>query len=443
MRVYAIVRYPLSSRLAFVLMMWAVENIKNGRTVPWDQSSVIKETSELSEDDRTESTQRTEDDNGFRSETDQMYAEVTEIVDCLYQLTASVHNPAPHDRYMSIKEVTDVSKYEQLDTENILRNFPRIRPELAARLGRANTHRRHYLSNRRAAYNEHGLEGQNWSVASFTATIRDAEFPRWMINYDDRSVTCPCCFKLFSFDDQSWQYVALNPVGVHELINRQHIYDELRPFVCLEDDCHNGDAQYESIGQWVGHMRQHHWQTWTCGLCLDIFDKSILLETHLEKEHALVETSEVDDLVSSGEGSKAPDNPTMCPFCGEILEGLETYGFHVGHHQGQVALSILEPQKQKASSTRDDNKPHAPDDRFSLQDSKRARKVWTAYTPESNVESSSEPSPGLGATPKSDTQTASRELSPVLQSTSYPQSTFSDASVESRSRRSSSGEGEI
>lgn len=103
-----------------------------------------------------------------------MYAEMTEIVDCLYQLTASVHNPAPHDRYMLMKKVIDVSKHEQLDTENILRKFFGIKPELAARLGRANTQRRQYLSNRR---DTHYNEGENWRAASFTASFGDVIFP--------------------------------------------------------------------------------------------------------------------------------------------------------------------------------------------------------------------------------------------------------------------------
>lgn len=205
MRVYAMVRYPLILLALLLLMMWTVGNIKNGHAVPWDQPSVTENISELYVNESTEAMQRKEYDVGFHSEKEQMRAEMVEIVDCLYQLTASVNNPAPHDRYMLMKETFDVSKYEQLETENILRNFPSIQPELAARLGQANTRRRQYLSNRRAIYRE----GQNWSAASFTASIEDVTFPQ----IDDRKPgICPCCFMLFTpglLRDESWQYVAL------------------------------------------------------------------------------------------------------------------------------------------------------------------------------------------------------------------------------------------
>ncbi|KAI0162978.1 hypothetical protein BJ166DRAFT_591810 [Pestalotiopsis sp. NC0098] len=337
-----------------------VGNIKNGHAVPWDQPSVTENISELYVNESTEAMQRKEYDVGFHSEKEQMRAEMVEIVDCLYQLTASVHNPAPHDRYMLMKETFDVSKYEQLETENILRNFPSIQPELAARLGQANTRRRQYLSNRRAIYRE----GQNWSAASFTASIEDVTFPQ----IDDRKPgICPCCFMLFTpglLRGESWQ---------------KHIYDDLTPYICLEDDCHNS-AQYKTIDEWVGHLRQHHGRTWTCRVCLDTFSKSILFRNHLETEHALLDTRKIDALTSSG--LEKTDNPTKCPICAESLEDFESYELHLGRHQEQVAFSILNLEKQEASSTRGETKRHAPDEGMSKYDSKRARK----YTPETSPE---------------------------------------------------------
>lgn len=130
-------------------------------------------------------------------------------------------------------------------------------------------------------------------------------------------------------------------------------------------------------------MKQHHWRIWTCGICPHTsFDKSILLESHLEEEHALLDTSQIDTSVRAGKGLEKTDDPTRCPLCDESLMDFEAYELHVGRHQEQVAFSILGYKKEEASSGYAKINRIAPDDGTSTHDSKRAR----MYTPESSPE---------------------------------------------------------
>lgn len=72
-----------------------------------------------------------------------------EIINCLFRLSVSIQNPAPHDRLKEMRLV-DKSHYEQFDIAHVREVIPTIPREYAVRLGKVITRRRQWFAARRS-----------------------------------------------------------------------------------------------------------------------------------------------------------------------------------------------------------------------------------------------------------------------------------------------------
>lgn len=81
------------------------------------------------------------------AELTQILTDIAEIVTCLFRLSVSIRNPAPHDRYKQTGS-TDASYFEPFDVQHARDLFPSASEDLVKRLGQANSYRRQYFKYR-------------------------------------------------------------------------------------------------------------------------------------------------------------------------------------------------------------------------------------------------------------------------------------------------------
>lgn len=268
-----------------------------------------------------------------------IYSSLHEVVNCLFQLSVVIRQPAQHDRLTKIKR-WDVQMWEPIDQQHIRDKYPGIHADLADRLGRAISHRRAVLR-----YNErhrqklsHGLDeildedltsSQASSIPSNTNTMEYWDNPIMSIDSDSRSINtqtsyadstfqsetkkivpplpseaeggtpyeCPYCFYIISiFNHHSWA---------------RHVFRDIMAYSCVFPDCPTPYQLYATRGEWYEHLECQHLQD-------------------------LNEQARSD-----------------CLFCGINISSTKTLKRHIARHLQELALFALPPSHtdDKGNST--------------------------------------------------------------------------------------------
>ncbi|KAK1534477.1 transcription factor RfeG [Colletotrichum costaricense] len=197
------------------------------------------------------------------TELDAIMEDFPDIINCLMRLVIMIQNPVRSDRFSGAK-LTDTTAYEYHDIQHVSAKFEGIDDQLAQLLGKA-------ISSRLAS-----------SIPDYLKQLSQ--------------------------------------------INQQHVYDDLRPYNCLAEDCITPGREFGKRHQWMEHMLQRHLRS----------------AEHLETQHRkMVRGDQIDNLVMLSsqpldEGAKVP-----CPLCFETMPSLQNYQRHVGKHQRQLALFAL------------------------------------------------------------------------------------------------------
>ena len=258
-----------------------------------------------------------------------IYSSLHEVVNCLFQLSVAIRQPAQHDRLTKIKR-SDVQTWEPIDRQHIMDKYPGIHADLVDRLGRAISHRRAVLR-----YNErhrqklsHGLgkildedlvSSETSSILSNTNTVEFRGNPTVNIDSDSRSIDtqtsypdstfqseskitvpplpseseggtpyeCPYCFYIISiFDHHSWA---------------RHVFRDIMAYNCVFPDCPTPYRLYATRGEWYDHLERQHLQ-------------------------------DLDDQAESD-----------CLFCGDHIPSPKTLKRHIARHLQELALFALPP----------------------------------------------------------------------------------------------------
>ncbi|KAK0667758.1 hypothetical protein QBC41DRAFT_323143 [Cercophora samala] len=348
-------------------------SIYKGERIPWDQ----EEPSDQDSDDH--------DDNdalmaglarpeGF-TELSQISSDITETISCLFRLTVSIQNPAPHDRFKA-RNWVDTSHFEESDISHVRDKFPSCPPEISQRLGKAISRRRQYFKYRELHHQKmtYGLDGNvendegapttiassipkqlgtttvlrpsdcdnsvldedsmslaAWTDTTFGGSLIDGKRPRIPALPEaaiDGPFECPFCYMMISAStSRAWA---------------KHVLADLRPYICLSPDCAMSHVDYEGRHQWMEHVLEHHWKRWQCLHCSHESDSAIGLRTHLLDQHSETANEfEVEKMVDIGEKKRARNAPSRCPLCQVDIRSIKEYGRHVGRHQRDLALFAL------------------------------------------------------------------------------------------------------
>lgn len=299
--------------------------------------------------------------------------DVNEITTCLLRISMSLRNPARNDQ-IRYAETVNTKHFEPHDIDHVRMKFREAPNALTTRLGKAVSRHRQYFKYRE----EHHLklaEGIDGDDDHFTINARPStkatslyippqpSEPKMVIpDSDTESVgtatsyaptvsgdsalkppprpetveegepfECPLCYYIITApDERSW---------------RQHVYEDLPPYVCTDQNCNAVTRQFSRRKEWRRHMKEHETK-WLCPYeCNGHFDTSQLFEQHLKGVHP-ESTSEtklatlLQTCTKSGEEAKS----LQCPLCLVDKPNLNTWYKHVGHHLEQLALFAI-PRK--------------------------------------------------------------------------------------------------
>ena len=266
---------------------------------------------ELSQDD----TGASEDDDisaiwpGDKSTTElqQLYSEVVNIIDCLYQLSMLIRKPAQHDMLIGSR-ISDKAEFEFYDKEHVRNMYPKIEEQLGQRLGHAITRRRKYLFYRERHHRklEEGIEEAQGIERTATGSVMSetvaTDFKTQNIDFvetssdsglsqtsyapslmdggritipplpkesmDGKPFQCPYCFFVIEVKTtRSWN---------------RHIFKDIKPYLCTFPRCSMSDSLYDSRREWHLHERtEHYCEDLICHLCKDRLTSSKQYERHV------------------------------------------------------------------------------------------------------------------------------------------------------------------
>ncbi|OCL04529.1 hypothetical protein AOQ84DRAFT_300694, partial [Glonium stellatum] len=344
-----------------------------GEIVPWDKISSSEDGLGINTNEKLDNSDHIEDSLSV-TELSQILSDIIEVVNCLLRLSVAIRNPAPHDRFVKSAS-TDTSHYEPYDIQHACMKFPSADKKLTALLGKANSRRRQYFKYRE----EHryklsqGLDFGSGITGIAAPSTTATSLPQYIkectdtaddfgtLDEDERSDTgfsptsyatsavasveirvpplpkqsrdgpfeCPFCFMIISANTTpSW---------------KKHVFKDLRPYVCVWQDCLTADQEFSRRHEWMEHVMRRHWRTWHCAFgCQKPFESAFDFKQHVSLSHNdAVAPAQLDALASLSERRRESDAIMECPLCLESIKSLKQYGRHVGHHQQELALFAL------------------------------------------------------------------------------------------------------
>ena len=243
------------------------------------------------------------------TELQQLYEEVVNIVDCLYQMSMLIRKPAQHDMLTSSR-MGDLAHFEVYDEQHVRDLHPRTEEQIAQRLGRAITRRRKYLFYRERHHKklEKGIEDvqgiQRATTGSVLSETTATEFEAPNIDFEETSLNsgisqtsyapslidggrvtiplpprdlvggkpseCPYCFFVIDIrSTRSWN---------------RHLFKDIKPYVCTFPDCSMPDRLYDSRREWYYHeSTEHGREGFVCSLCKNTLESSKQYKRHVAR----------------------------------------------------------------------------------------------------------------------------------------------------------------
>jgi Heterokaryon incompatibility protein (HET) len=183
---------------------------------------------------------------------------------------------------------------------------------------------------------------------------------------DDMEHRCPYCCLTFEADiftdDEAW---------------KRHIIKDLRPYVCIHEECPFPEELFSSTRAWREHLRKPHYSEWACplhskgkrgvrksaieGEKSGVFYKESEFQRHLETNHRGAFSSTQIDVLKR-RSLRTVQAVVTCPFCkyeelpnaseADVITGEDIYK-HIGEHLVAIALISL-PARERLLDENDD-----------------------------------------------------------------------------------------
>lgn len=238
-------------------------------------------------------------DENPQTEIQQLHGEVINIIDCLNQLSMLVRIPAELDLSTSAR-VGSKSAYEFYDKDHVRNSYPKTDEKTISWLGRAITQRRNHLDYRLQlhAQSKEGIQ----SVRTLTtdddlAEDVGVEDPDAIPDMSETSDQSPCIESSgsVSIPLPPWQSMGGKPFEcpycffIIEVKNEQswiqHIFKDLRPYVCTFPNCSTPDKMYDSRHKWHVHQStEHRIEGSQCPLCGNTPESIKDFERHVSRD---------------------------------------------------------------------------------------------------------------------------------------------------------------
>lgn len=129
------------------------------------------------------------------------------------------------------------------------------------------------------------------------------------------------------------------------LSHRKHVFRDLRPYVCLEQDCPTPDHQYLRRREWIKHMELEHWRVWQCtwGCASRTFSTAQDFRDHLSAVHGQPFTdAKLETFISLRNCTDHSKALGKCSLCLTYqTKSSSDYARHVGRHLERLALFTI------------------------------------------------------------------------------------------------------
>lgn len=143
---------------------------------------------------------------------------------------------------------------------------------------------------------------------------------------DDSSFECPIChFEL---------PLAVSAPKVTPADWADHVFLDLKPYVCTFDNCNWGNAMYGDKREWFEHELVWHRSStvWSCGICRRDFDSETEFSDHVGQQHNIGSQTPAS-VVGSCKRFSPKDHPYLqCQLCHESCRDLNELEGHVANH---------------------------------------------------------------------------------------------------------------
>ncbi|KAL8877013.1 MAG: hypothetical protein Q9198_004891, partial [Flavoplaca austrocitrina] len=272
------------------------------------------------------------DDEGLQTDVYHLQSSVATLITCLFQMSMLVRKPAQHGIRIGSREI-DVAAFETFDKNHVRDKYPKAEDFIVSRLGSGLTRRRKYLKYRErhalklkqginavAEVNDDANSGielsetlatdvQDWNVqsddnasqsgfsqTSYAPTLKSGGHisipPRPRSSRGGAPFECPYCyFIIMASSERSWH---------------GHVFQDLQPYVCLEQTCSTPQKLYTTRHEWVHHTNTMH-----------------------RSEELLVA------------GSDKQEKGGSCILCKKPQKTRPQYDRHVARHLQELALFVL------------------------------------------------------------------------------------------------------
>lgn len=320
----------------------------------------------------------------------QALSEVHDVITCLLRFSMTLRRPSRDDQRRD--DPAGVAEAFVIhDTEHVRAKFPEAPDYLIRRLGKTLSKHRQYFRYRREHHqklhegvgegdvrawelpstvatslpndtsnvqNPFGLGTESETESAYTATSYagtstgnvSLRVPPWPISARSESpFECPICFGIIVADSEnSW---------------RQHVFEDVPPYVCVSENCHSAVKSFSRRREWARHHDTMHDRTWVCPhACAKLMSSPAELRSHLAAEHAHAVLPHIlqKATIASEQSAKASTS-LSCPLCTRPCNSSKSWIKHVGHHLEQVALFSL-PMELFSTDTPNDSDEERIDD---------------------------------------------------------------------------------
>ena len=143
---------------------------------------------------------------------------------------------------------------------------------------------------------------------------------------------------------------------------RRHVLKDIDPYVCLFEDCNQGDVLFPSVEEWLGHMQWQHTVVYSCqapGHEEHIYSSEAELEEHIRQIHpGSFTTSQLPHLVKQGalpaadtfavlalsfNSTDIAGQPVVqCPICHDFPPPLAETGHSIAEVHPDIQNHIIE-----------------------------------------------------------------------------------------------------
>lgn len=122
---------------------------------------------------------------------------------------------------------------------------------------------------------------------------------------------------------------------------RKHVFNDLRPYVCLKKDCTAPDYIFARRHDWIAHEHDHN-KEWGCILCSQTYTIRVKLEQHVQHSHQdVLNNQPLEKIISLCARSLKPTANAACPLCPKVTLSGKEYQSHVGRHQQDLSIFVL------------------------------------------------------------------------------------------------------